>query len=215
MNDRDIRQHVLDELSFDPTLNANDIGVAVDAGIVSLTGHVQSYAQKINAEKAALRVKGVRGIAQELEVRFSNEPRTADDQIAKRAVSMLDWNTELPHGAIQVRVQDAWVTLSGTVQWRHQRDGAEASIRRLAGIAGISNLIDVRPALTVANVEDKIVSALRRSADVEADRIKVTVSGDEVVLEGRISAWGERAIAERAAWSVPGVAKVKDHLMLG
>ncbi|GJD32229.1 hypothetical protein PMNALOAF_3497 [Methylobacterium adhaesivum] len=213
MTDKDLRRDVLDELDFDPSLDAADIGVAVSDGVVTLTGHVGSYAEKIEAERAVKRVKGVRAIAQEIQVRLPEAKKLADDQIAARALAIIAWSVHLPGDAIQVKVARGWVTLTGTVPWQYQVMGAEAAVRRLSGVAGVTNLVAVRPDVQPKAVRDRILEAFRRSALFEADAIKVSVEGDKVTLEGAVTAWAERDAAERAAWSVPGVRAVEDRIV--
>ncbi|GBU19624.1 MULTISPECIES: BON domain-containing protein [Methylobacteriaceae] len=215
MGDKLIRQNVIDELDFDPSIDAAHIGVAVENGIVTLTGHVGSYTERVAAEKAAQKVRGVRGVVEEIQVRFGGETPPRDEDIAQRAVQMLDWSVTVPKGAVQVKVQNGWVTLSGKVDWQYQREEAYRAIRRLAGVAGIMNTIEVTPKASVPDVRSKIMAALKRNAELEADAIKVTVKDAKVVLEGKVNAWYERELAENAAWSAPGVRAVEDHLTLG
>lgn len=215
MGDKLIRQNIIDELDFDPSIDAAHIGVAVENGIVTLTGHVGSYTERVAAEKAAQKVRGVRGVVEEIQVRFGGETPPRDEDIAQRAVQMLDWSVTVPKGAVQVKVQNGWVTLSGKVDWQYQREEAYRSIRRLAGVAGIMNTIEVAPKASAPDVRSKIMAALKRNAELEADAIKVTVKDAKVVLEGKVNAWYERELAENAAWSAPGVRAVEDHLTLG
>lgn len=215
MDDKVLRQDVVSELDFDPSIDAASIGVAVEGGVVTLTGHVGSYAEKISAERAAQRVKGVRAIAQEIIVRYPEDKKTADDQIAERAVSIMNWDARIPAEDVMVKVQQGWVTLSGSVNWHFQREAAESSVRRLSGVVGVTNEIRVKPEARPDDVRKKIVDALERNAELEADSIRVFVQGDKVTLEGNVKGWYERDVAERAAWSVPGVAAVEDRLTLG
>ncbi|HYA72480.1 MAG TPA: BON domain-containing protein [Roseiarcus sp.] len=214
MDDKALRQNVVSELDFDPSIDAETIGVAVEGGVVTLTGHVGSYAEKIAAERAAQRVKGVRAIAQEIVVRYPEDKKTADDQIAERAVSIMSWDARIPAENVMVKVQQGWVTLSGEVSWHFQREAAESSVRRLSGVVGVTNEIRVTPSARPEDVRSRIIDALERNAELEADSINVLVHGDKVTLEGKVKAWYEREVAERAAWSVPGVAAVEDHLTL-
>ncbi|PJI55456.1 ornithine aminotransferase [Methylobacterium radiotolerans] len=214
MGDKLIRQNVIAELDFDPSIDAAHIGVAVENGIVTLSGHVGSYAERVAAEKAAQKVRGVRGVVEEIKVRFGGETPPRDDDLAQRAVQMLDWSVTVPRGAVQVKVQNGWVTLSGKVEWQYQREEAYGSIKRLAGVAGIINNIEVTPNASVPDVRARIMAALKRNAELEADAIKVTVKDARVVLEGKVNAWHERRLAESAAWSAPGVHAVEDHLTL-
>jgi osmotically-inducible protein OsmY len=213
MTDKDLRRDVLDELDFDPSLDAAEIGVAVSDGVVTLTGHVGSYAEKVEAENAVRRVKGVRAIAQEIQVRYAEAKKIEDDQIAARALAIIDWSVHLPKQAIQVKVAKGWITLTGAVPWQYQAMGAEADVRKLSGVVGVSNLIQVKPEVRPALVKDKILEAFKRGAMFEADGIKVRVEGDKVTLEGAVTAWADREAAERAAWSVPGVRAVEDRIV--
>jgi osmotically-inducible protein OsmY len=212
MSDDALKQDVLDELDFEPSIDAAHIGVAVDHGVVTLTGHVSTYAQKAATEAATRRVKGVKGIAQEIEVRPFGANATADDEIARRALNTLAWNTTIPDNAVQITVQRGWVTLTGSVTWQYQKSAATDAIHRLAGVVGISNNIEIKPHLTSADVSKKIKSALIRSAEVEAQAIQVSVADGTVRLEGHVRTWSERMAAERAAWSIPGVTQVDDRI---
>jgi osmotically-inducible protein OsmY len=215
MADRDLRQSVLDELDFDPSFDAADIGVAVENDVVTLTGHVRSYAEKLAVERAVQRVRGVHGIAEEIEIRYPADKKTADDQIAERAISTIKWNAQLPMEAVLVKVEKGWVTLTGTVDWQFQRIAAEEAVRRLSGVMGVTNMITIKPQVRPVDVKTKILNALKRNAELEADSIRVSVDNDTVTLEGNVKAWYERGIAERAAWSAPGVRKVEDRIAIG
>jgi osmotically-inducible protein OsmY len=215
MTDKDLRRDVLDELDFDPSLDAGDIGVAVAEGVVTLTGHVGSFAEKGEAERAVRRVKGVRAIAQEIQVRPHDAKKIEDDQIAARALAIIDWSTHLPKDAIQVKVAQGWITLTGEVPWWFQADAAEEAVRKLSGVTGVLNLCEVRPRVQPSAVKDRVLEAFKRNALFEADAIKVTVAGDKVTLEGNVTALAERDAAERAAWSAPGVRSVEDWITVG
>ena len=212
MDDAALKQNVVDELEFEPMINATHIGVAVDKGIVTLTGHVETYAQKLAAENVVAKVKGVKGIAEEIEVRPAGANRTADDEIAKRAVNVLTWNVIVPDGAIKVKVQKGWVTLTGKVEWHYQKEAGGNAIRALAGVQGVTNLVELTPRASVFDVKRGIEDALKRNAEVEAKRIKVEVLDGKVTLEGQVDTWLERNAAERAAWAAPGVKAVVDHI---
>ncbi len=213
MTDKDLRRDVLDELDFDPSLDAANIGVAVHDGVVTLTGHVGSYAEKVEAERIVRRVRGVRAIAQEIEVRYEDDKKVEDDQIAGRALAIIDWSVHLPKQAIQVKVAGGWITLTGAVPWQYQMAAVEAAVRKLSGVHGVTNLIEVKPDVQPNQVKDRILDAFKRGALFEADAIKVSVAGDKVILEGAVTAWAEREAAERAAWSVPGVRTVEDRIV--
>ena len=214
MDDKTLRQNIIDELEFDPSIDAAHIGLAVDDGVVTLTGHVSTYEEKLATEQAVRRVKGVKAIAQEIEVRYKYQLKTDDDQIARRAADVLDWNL-VPADSVLVTVQKGWVTLSGKVDWQYQKVAAEFAVSKLAGVSGVTNLIELKPHAEPKDVKHKIMSALHRSAQVEANHVQVTVIGGKVRLDGKVKAWYERDIVERAAWSAPGVTQVEDNLRVG
>jgi osmotically-inducible protein OsmY len=204
----------MDELEWEPSIGAQHIGVAVEEGVVTLTGHVSSYTERFAAEKAVKRVKGVRAIAEEIEVRFPNDKRTSDDQIARRALDVIAWDSTIPKDKIQIKVQNGFVTLTGEIDWFYQRDDAEAAVRKLTGVKGLSNEIKIKPQVRVTDVKQRIETALKRNAEVEADAIKVTVQDGRVILDGKVKAWYERDLAERTAWSAPGVISVEDRISI-
>lgn len=212
MSDMALRQNIIDELEFEPSIDAADIGIAVDSGVVTLTGHVPSYFQKIEVENVVSRVRGVRGIAQEIEVRPFGTNTTADDEIAKRALNSINWNTTVPNDAVQAKVTKGWVTLSGKVEWQYQKIAALDAVKRLTGVIGVSNNIEVKPRVSSFDVKKRIEDALKRTAEVEANGITVLVADGKVTLEGHVNAWPERSAVERAAWSAPGVKAVVDHI---
>ncbi len=211
--DMDLRRDVLDELDFEPAINAAHVGVAVESGVVTLSGHVETYMEKLAAEKAARRIKGVKAIADEIRVRFAEDKKTTDDEIARRAVSILHWSAVAPGGAVMVKVQDGWVGLSGEVNWNYQRTAVEALLHRLSGVKGIVNGIRVKPHADPVAVKSRIEAALRRNASVRVPDICVSVEDSgRVILEGTIHDWQERNAIEDAAWSAPGVSWVDDRL---
>jgi osmotically-inducible protein OsmY len=214
MNDRELQQCVIDELEFDPSIDSANIGVTASAGVVTLTGHVSAYIQKLAAERAAWRVKGVRGIAQEIEVRLPADKKTHDDEIAQRVVNVIAWTVPAVADAIKVRVSEGYVTVSGKVRWHFQRKAVESAIGRLSGVAGIINQIGLEPEATQADVESRIAKALQRQAVVEAERIRVSIHEGRVSLDGEVDNWGERMAVEQAAWAAPGVHSVEDHLRI-
>lgn len=214
MNDMELRQNVLAELDYEPSVNATHIGVIVDGGVVTLTGRVASYAEKLAAEAATRRVRGVRAIAQEIEVRDQAEKQTADDEIAKRALDILDWDATLPDGAVQLRVQHGWITLTGDVDWQYQRKAAEEDVRKLTGVKGVINQIALKPSIDVPDVKHRIESALRRRADVEEQALRITAQDGRVILEGTVRNLDERQAVASAAWSAPGVKAVEDRLII-
>lgn len=214
MSDRTLKLAVEDELAWEPSIDAERIGVTAEDGVVTLTGHVGSYTEKIIAERAAKRVKGVRAIAQEIEIRLPNDKKTSDDQIAKRALDIIAWDSTIPKDKVQVKVQGGFVTLSGEVDWHYQRTDAEYAVRKLEGIKGLSNEIKVKPRVQASDVKQRIESALKRNAEWEAGSIKVSAQNGHVTLDGKVKAWYERDLAERTAWSAPGVISVEDHISI-
>lgn len=214
MNDLSLRQSIMDELEFQPEIDAANIGVTVDNGVVTLTGHVKSYAQKVSAERAVKSIKGVRAVAEEIQVRPMKSAGMADDAIASRALNILTWSSDIPEQDIKVVVQNGWITLEGEVDWQYQKETAEMAVRKLSGVVGVDNRLTLRPQVNVEDIQRRIEEALKRNAEVDAQEIHVKVEGDVVKLEGKVHLWRERKIAERAAWSVPGVRQVDDHLRI-
>ena len=215
MSELQLRQDVLDELEFEPSVDAAHIGVAVEKDVVTLSGHVASYAEKVAAVTATRRIRGVRAIADEIEVRYPYDKKMPDDEIAKRAIDILEWDTVVPSAAVQVIVRGGWVTLTGPVDWQYQKKAAEECVRKLSGIQGVVNNIEIRPHVKTQDVEQKIKDALKRHAEVEAKGIRVIVrDNDEVVLEGTVGNWFERYAVANAAWSAPGVKYVEDRLAI-
>lgn len=215
MNDRELRQSVIDELDFEPSIDSADIGVTAENGVITLTGHVPSYAQKMAAERAVWRVKGVKAIAQDIQVRLPGDKRHDDDEIARRAVDILAWNSLLPRDGIHVKVQNGFVTLTGQVDWNFQRKAAEADIRKLSGVTGLFNEITLKPSVQPVDVKQRITDALKRHAEVEARQIQISVrDGDTVSLDGEVDNWDELQAVVHAAWSAPGVRSVDDRLRI-
>jgi osmotically-inducible protein OsmY len=214
MSDVSLRQNIIDEFEFEPSLNAANIGVAVDNGVVTLTGHVGSYMEKVRAERVVQRIKGVHGVAEELEVRYPGDKKTSDDEIAKRALNIISWDTSIPANKVQVKVEGGWITLSGQVEWYYQKVSAEDAVRKISGIKGVSNMLTIEPRVQPSDIKNRIENALKRKAGVEASKIKVSVAGGKVTLDGDVNAWFERNAAEGAAWAAPGVTSVEDHIRI-
>lgn len=210
MIDQALKQKVLDELAWQPGFDESDIGVTVRGGFVTLTGHVRSYAEKYAAERAAGRVTGVRAIVDEMEVRYSSGIDHGDAELARRAFDVISWDLSVPKNRVKIRIEKGWVTLEGDVDWRFQKQAAEADIRNLPGVMGVSNAIEIKPKAQVCNVEQQIKAAFRRNAEFEAENIVITLNGRTVSLTGQVGSYHERTLAADAAWSAPGVAEVHD-----
>ena len=214
-SDKTLQQDVIDELAWDPSIKATKIGVAVKDGIVTLTGHLDTYAEKEAAMRALRRVTGVKAIAVELDVKLSAEHERSDTDIANSVETALKWNTSIPADAIRATVEHGWVTLDGEVEWDFQRRSAEKAIRPLIGVVGITNQVKLRAKPVAADISRQIEDALKRQAIREAQHIKISVDGSTVTLSGPVHSWHERVAAQGVAWSAPGVRTVVNELRVG
>ena len=213
--DADLKRDVTAELAWDPAVKSTAVGVAVKDGVVTLTGHLETFAEKHAAARAVRRVAGVKAIALELDVKLSPDHRRSDTDIAATAEQALKWNTQVPVDAIRLTVDHGWVTLQGEVEWDYQRRSIEKAIRPLMGVVGIGNEIVLRARPQAANLARKIEEALTRQALREAKHIQVAVDGTTVKLTGTVHSWQERDAAQGVAWSAPGVSAVINELRLG
>jgi len=213
-NDSELQRDVTAELKWEPSVNAARIGVEVKNGVVTLAGHVLSYAEKHHAERAAQRVAGVKALAVEIDVRVPGIDQRTDGDIAHSAENVLHWLVYLPKDSIKVMVENGWITLSGHVDWEYQRKSAAAAIRYITGVTGLSNQIVIQANVSLSAVKSDIESALKRRAKSDAHQISVAVDGSEVTLTGVVQSWSERDLARNSAWGTPGVRNVVDNLTI-
>ncbi|HEV3216819.1 MAG TPA: BON domain-containing protein [Vicinamibacterales bacterium] len=212
--DAQIQQDVLAELKWEPRVLPNEIGVSVKDGVVTLMGSVDSYIKRWAAEDAAHRVRGVKAVANDIEVRLSQGDERTDTDIASAAAKALEWDALIPPEKVEVTVSKGWVTLKGSVEWQYQRDEAERVVRRLTGVKGVTNLIAITATPAPAEIKKKIEDALTRTAQNDAQKITVEVQGSKVILRGTVRSWVEREEAARQAWAAPGVASVDNRITI-
>ena len=210
--DTQIQQDVMAELSWEPSVNAAHIGVEVADGIVTLAGHVTNYTEKLNAERAAQRVYGVKGLAVEMDVTLPGTSKRSDSDIAQSANNVLRWTTYLPMDHIKVKVEHGIIALSGEVEWDYQRNGAADAVRHLQGVTGVYNQITLKPKASASVVKADIEAALKRRAHQHSEAISVEVEGSDVTLTGIVNSWSERNLARNSAWAAPGVRNVNDNM---
>ena len=212
--DAQIQTDILAELEWDARALPNEIGVVVKDGVVTLTGWVDSYTKKWAAEEAAHRVRGVKALANDIEVRLPTAEERNDADIAAAAVRALEWDALISVDRLDVTVSNGWITLKGEVEWQYQKQDAERVVRRLAGVKGVSNLLVVKPRVAPADLKQKIEQALIRSAELDAKRITVDVQGSKIILKGTVRSWTEKEEAERQAWLAPGVSSVENRISI-
>jgi osmotically-inducible protein OsmY len=210
--DKILRDDVLAELDWEPRVNASHIGVSANAGVVTLTGHVENYTEKSAAEAATWRVKGVKGLAEEIIVRLPNSINRSDEDIAEAAVSRLSWDVSIPKNSVSVRVEKGWLTLTGEVQWHYQKQAAESDVSALWGVIGVSNETTVKSRINTTDISNSIRKALHRSWLFDADTITVKADGGQVKLGGTATSWHDKEVAESTAWLAKGATAVENNI---
>jgi osmotically-inducible protein OsmY len=211
--DLQLQRDVLDELKFEPSIREAEIGIAAKGGVVTLTGFVDSYAEKFSAERSAERVNGVKAVADEIKVKLPGSYQRSDTDIAHAAVNALRWDIQVPDDRIKAAVDDGWINLEGEVEWQYQKWAADGAVRNLTGVKGVSNLITVKPKkASTYEVGQKIKDSLRRHAERDADKITIEAKDGRVTLRGTVSSFAERQDAEHAAWQAQGVTNVDDQI---
>lgn len=211
-SDAQLRDEVQAELAWDPAVTSEDVGVIVQHGVVTLTGHLRNYAEKLAAERAALRVGGVKALAIETSVKLAAGFERTDADLAQAVGHALEWNVQVPRGAIQPMLEDGWVTLTGEVDWDFQRRAAESTVRNLLGVTGITNLVRIKPLLCSADAERQVQDALLRAFHDEPRQVAIDVNGSQLVLRGKVRSWREFEAVRNAAWSTPGIVSVVNEL---
>jgi osmotically-inducible protein OsmY len=212
--DLEIQKDVMEELKFEPILNASEIGVAVKNEIVTLSGTVDTFSKKVAAERAAKKVAGVRAVALDIDVKLSSFGKKNDTEIAQTVLNAIKWHSTLKEDKIKVKVEDGWVTLEGEVEWEFQRIAARTLVEDLLGVTGITNLLKVTPKLSSKEIKQKISFAFHRSATIDSEKVSIEAIGNKVILTGKVRSWAEKKDAENAAWAAPGVSSVDNNIVI-
>lgn len=210
--DAQIQKDVIAEIKWDPFLTVSEIGVSVKNGIVTLSGHVDTYSKKMAAEKAAKRVSGVKVVAEDIQVGISPDYKKTDTEIAEAILNALKWHTAVQQEKIKIKVEEGVVRLEGEVEWEYQRNNVKHAIENLVGVRSVINLITLKPIVSAFDIEQKISNAFHRSATINAERITASVIGSKVILRGKVHSFTEKEEAEREAWAAPGVSSVENKV---
>lgn len=208
----ELQHDVMEELKWEPILNASEIGVITKNGVVTLTGHVDSYSKKYAAEQATKRVAGVKAVVESIEVKLSGSSKRTDSDIAQAALNAIKWHSSVPDERIKLKVENGWVYLEGDVDWDFQREAARTSVENLLGVRGVSSQITVKPHIKPLEIKEKIRKSFERSATIDADNIRIETDGSKVILSGCVHSWTAREDAETAAWAAPGVSQVENKI---
>lgn len=210
--DDEIQKDIMEQLKWEPYLQASEIGVAVKNGVVTLSGHVDSYPKKLAAENAAKKISGVKAIAEDIQIGVSPAQQRSDTEIAEAIVNAIKWHTAVREEKIKVKVENGIVKLEGEVEWEFERQKVKTAVENISGVRAVHNLIIINPQTTPIDVERKIRAAFHRSATIDAGKINAEVIGNKVILRGNVRSFVEKEDAENAAWSAPGVLSVESHL---
>jgi osmotically-inducible protein OsmY len=209
----ELQEDVLEELRWNPMLDAAEIGVIAKDGVITLTGKVNTYLKKLEAEKASKKVSGVKAVVMDIEVSLG-DGKQDDSEIAVAALNALKWHSSVPNDKVKLKIDNGWITLEGQVDWQYQKDSARNCVENLFGVRGVTNLIMINQNLKVKVVKDNITKAFHRNAALDAARIAIDTVGNKVILKGKVHSWFERNEAENAAWNAPGVSSVEDDLVV-
>jgi osmotically-inducible protein OsmY len=214
-NDNDLQQAVLAELNWEPSVNAAHVGVTANAGVISLMGHVESFFEKHEIELTTIRVRGVKAVVMEIEVRLPFDMKRGDDDIAAAAIERLGWDVSVPQDSVKITVDQGWITLTGEVDWNYQKQAAESDLHRLMGIVGVSNQITIKPQINTSNLSDDITHALHRSWFFDPKMISVSADGGRIRLSGTVPSVHDRQVAAATAWTARGVTEVENDIAVG
>jgi osmotically-inducible protein OsmY len=210
--DAQIKKDVLDELAWQPNIDETEIGVIVEDGVVTLTGFVDAYPKKVAAEKAVKNVAGVKAVAEDIQVKYGDDYKKTDKEIAKAAVNALEWNATVPKEKVMVKVDNGYIYLTGELSWEHQKDAAKRTVENLLGVKGVISNINIEKKAKSLEIKENIKNAYKRSADIDASKITISIDGHIVKLTGTVTSIKEKEDAEKAAFLAPGVSEVKNEL---